>query len=65
MSINNINVENDTSRETKFYSGLTETPFKEQFGNHTTDFKHKTSSKSPELSKYIWDLKETGINPII
>ena len=45
--------------------GLTETPFKEWFGNHTTDFKHKTYSKSTELSKYIWDLKETGINPIV
>ena len=55
-------IEND---ETKFYFGLTETPLKERFGNHNRDFKHKTYSKSIELSKYIWDLKETGINPIV
>ena len=46
-------VENDTNSETKFYFGLTETPFKDRFGNHTRDFKHKTYSKSTELSKYI------------
>ena len=57
--------ENDTDSEIKFYFGLTETPFKERFGNHTRDFKHKTYSKSTELSKYIWDLKETGTNPIV
>ena len=28
-------VENDTNSETKFYFGLAETPFKDQFGNHT------------------------------
>ena len=60
-----MDIENDVNSETKFYFGLTETPFKERFGNHTRDFKHKTYSKSTELSKYIWDLKETGINPIV
>ena len=58
-------VENDTNSETKLYFGLTETPFKERFGNHARDFKHKTYSKSTELSKYIWDLKGTGANPIV
>ena len=54
--------ENDSG--TKFYFGLTETPLKDRFGNHTRDFKHKTYSNSTELSKYLWDLKETGKNPI-
>ena len=58
-------VENDTNSEIKFHFGLTETPFKELFGNHTRDFKHKKYPKSTELSKYIWGLKETGINPIL
>ena len=58
-------VENGTNSETKFYFELTETPFKERFGNHTRDFKHKTCSKSTGLSKYILDLKETGINQIV
>ena len=38
---------------------------KSRFGNHTRDFNHKTYSKSTELSKYIWDLKETGINTVL
>ena len=50
------NVENDINSETKFYFGLTETPFKERFCNHTRDFKHKTYSKSTELSKYIYEV---------
>ena len=58
-------VENDTNSETKLCLELTETPFKEQFRNQTSDFKCKTYSKSIELSKYIWDLKETGINTIV
>ena len=28
-------VEKDTNSKIKFYPGLTETPFKDQFGNHT------------------------------
>ena len=50
------NVENYTNSETKFYFGLTETPFKERFGNQTRDFRHKTYYKSTEIFKYIWDL---------
>ena len=57
--------QNDISSETKFYFGLTDTPFKERFENHTRDFKHRTYSKNHEISKYIWDLKETGINLIV
>ena len=57
--------ENETNSESKFYFGLTETPFKDRFGNHARDLKHKTYCKSTELSKYIWDLKDSGINPIV
>ena len=52
-TIYQADVENDTSSKTKFYFRLTETPFKNRFGNHTRDFKHKAYSKSTELSKYI------------
>ena len=52
-TIYQADVENDTNSESKFYFGLTETPFKDRLGNHTRDFKHKTYSKSTELSKYI------------
>ena len=49
----------------KFYYGLTETPFKDQLADHTRDFKHKTYSKSTELSSYIWNLKDRGSNPMV
>ena len=58
-------IENDTNNETKFYFGLTETPFKDRFRNHTRDFNNKRYNKTTELSKYIWELKEAGINPIV
>ena len=58
-------VENDTNSETKFYFGLAETPFKDRFRNHTRDFNNKRYNKTTELSKYIWELKEAGINPIV
>ena len=58
-------VENDINNESRFYFGLTKTPFKERFGNHTRDLKHKTYYKSTEISKYILDLKEIGIKPIV
>ena len=64
-TIYRADVENDTKSEAKFYFGLTETPFKDRFGNHSRDFKHKTYSKSTELSKYISGLKDRGINPIV
>ena len=58
-------VENGTNSEMKFYFGLTETPFKDRFANQTRDFKHKTYSKSTDLSNYIWDLKDRGINTMV
>ena len=58
-------VKNETNSESKFHFGLTETPFKDRFGNHNRDFKYRTYSKSTEVSKYIWDLKARGINPIV
>ena len=41
----------------KIYLGAFETPFKERFGNHTTDFKHQMHENCTELLKYIWNLK--------
>ena len=39
--------------------------FKERYNNHTRDFRHKKYMKCNELSKYIWNLKNQGITPII
>ena len=58
-------VKNLTNDEKKFYLGVTETPFKERFGNHTRDYKHPKYRNSTELSKYIWELKDANISPVI
>ena len=49
----------------KFYLGVTEIPFKERFGNHMRDFKHPKYRNSTELSKYVWELKDAHISPVI
>ena len=51
--------------DVKNYLGVTETHFKERFGNHTWHFKHPKYRNSNELSKYIWELIDTNISPII
>ena len=48
----------------KFYYGVTETPFKERFGNHRRDFKNSKYRNSTELSKYVWELKDAHISPV-
>ena len=58
-------VKNLTNDEKKFYLGVTETPFKERFGNHTRDFKHFKYRNSTELSKYLWELKDAHISPVM
>ena len=49
------------ARPPKIYYGLTEGPFKERYRNHTFSFRHKDSSMSTELSKYIWQLKDEDV----
>ena len=49
------------SRPTKIYYGLTEPPFKDRYHNHTSSFRRKDSTTSTELSKYIWKLKDEGV----
>ena len=49
----------------KLYVGVTETHFKERFGNHTQNFKHPKYRNSIELSNYVWELKDAHISPVI
>ena len=58
-------VNNLANDEKRFYLGVTETPFKERFGNHTRDFKHFKYRNSTELSKYLWELKDAHISPVM
>ena len=41
------------NKDNKFYFGVAQTPFKEKFRNHNSDFNREQYIKSTELSKYI------------
>ena len=58
-------VSNNSNDEVKMYIGLTETAFKKRYSNHMTSFKHKSHSKRTELSKYVWELQDNNITPIV
>ena len=58
-------VSNNKDNETKFYYGLTETLFKEIYGNHKRSFRHKWYRSDTELLKYIWNLTSAQKVPII
>ena len=57
-------VKNSSNDERKFYLGVTETPFKERFGNHMQDIKHLKYRNSTELSKFIWKLEDANISQV-
>ena len=44
------------------YIGLTETSFKARYNNHKASFTHQEKRKSTELSKHIWQLKDSNTN---
>ena len=50
---------------TKIYNGLCETEFKVRFYNHSLSFKHRSKSKATELSKFIWNSKDEGFEPLV
>ena len=50
----------DTNK-TKHYYGTCEKNFKERYNNHTAYFRNKNKEKSTELSKNIWELKDSNI----
>ena len=58
-------ISNNTNDEHKKYLGAAETSFKERYSNHKRDFKQKRYMKCTKLSKYIWNLKNQGIRPIV
>jgi hypothetical protein len=47
------------------YVGLGETGFKTRYRNHCTSFNHERYKNATELSKYIWDLKNSKEDHII
>ena len=56
-----VTTSNTPDNETKTYIGLSEPPFKNRFSNHSKSFKHRKYENETELSKYIWALKDKGL----
>ena len=47
------------------YYGLCETDLKSRYYNHVQSFKHRAKSKTTELSKFIWESRDSGIDPTL
>ena len=63
-------VTNAVNEDIKKYIGVTDTTFKERtfkerHSNHKRDFKYQKYCICTELGKYVWELKEKNIAPII
>ena len=51
------------NKPTMTYYGLTEMTFKERYYGHKSSLKHEKHRTETELSKYVWKLRDTGIEP--
>ena len=49
------------NKPTQVYYGLTEGAFKTRFNNHAQSFRVEKHRRVTELSKYMWDLKDLGL----
>ena len=65
QTVYRTHVSNNKDDETQFYYGLTETSFKNRYGNHKRSFIHEQHKNDTELSKYIWDLTSAHKVPTI
>ena len=60
--IYNAQITSTTANQTttKNYIGLTEGTFKQRYTQHKSTFTHRKLSNKTELSKYIWQLKDSN-----
>ena len=58
-------ITNNVDDERGVYLGLSETPFKDRYRNHVSDFNSKIYYNKTELSKCVWDLKRNNKEPHI
>ena len=49
------------NQQKETYVGLTEGTFKTRYNNHTSSFRNEKHKHSTELSKYIWQLKQSSV----
>ena len=59
------NVTRGDTNASEFYTGGTEQPFKKRYYGHAYDMRHMKQRNSTSLSKYIWELKDQGVNYIL
>ena len=60
------NLKTDISDDGVNYIGLTENTFKDRLYKHRNSFKYESKANSTELSKHVWQLKNSGnTNPIL
>ena len=51
-----------TPEDSKTYTGMTSTEFKDRFRNHNKSFNHLRYSKETTLSLHVWSLKNLNID---
>ncbi len=54
-------VTREDNQQKETYFGHTEGPFKTRYNNHTSSFRNPKHKHATELSKYIWQLKQSNI----
>ena len=54
-----LTVSTNNDRPNQTYIGLTENSFKTRFANHKPSFTNPSKKHSTELSKHVWQLKDT------
>ena len=53
-------VTNNKKDEHKYNCGISDTPFKDRYGNHKTSFRHRSHLTASDLFKYHWILVDNG-----
>ena len=51
-----------TNQDKQSYIGSTEGTFKQRYTQHKSDFRNIKAKNKTTLSKYMWDLRENGVN---
>ena len=47
------------------YIGIAGGQFKQRYNNHTASFRNPDKKHETKLSKFVWELKEKAIDPVV
>jgi hypothetical protein len=59
------NIKTKHQEEGYYYIGLTEKTFKDRYYKHKNSFLYESKANSTELSKFVWDCKNKGFEPML